>query len=118
MSCTAESAMRSASWSESLTGKLQQTQNVNPQRGHEMPAPCAHYPGTPPSRHRAAQQRSDARNEQGENPAHQVTGVSARQQIDKRATGRGGYIETVCSQLPPGRPLAEKKSETKDESHR
>src|SRR6267142_1103458 len=119
MSCTAESAMRSASWSEKvrLAGKLQQTQNVNPQRGHEMPVPRGHINDDAPRRHRTAQQRSDPCEQQSEHAAHQVNSMSAGQQINERTARRGRQIEAVRSQLTPCRPLPKKKSQPEYRSY-
>src|SRR5260370_34243690 len=41
--------------------------------------------------------------------------MRAGQQINKRAARRGGHIEPVRSQLPPSRPLPEKKNETEQQ---
>src|ERR1700730_6351290 len=97
MSCSADSAMRAASWSGNvdLACKLQQTQNVNPQPGHEMPVPSGDIHHNAPRCHGAAQKRSDACNEQCEDATHQVNGMRPGQEINERAAGRGGYIEAV-----------------------
>src|SRR5580704_11745471 len=120
MSCSAESAMRSASWQKNLllARKLQQTQNVDPQPGHEMPVPSRDIHHDAPPGQGKTQKRSDAGATQRKNAAEQVNRVRAGQQINKGAARRRRHVEPTSGQLAPRHPLTEKKNDSECKRHR
>src|SRR5712691_1584736 len=75
--------------------EFQQDQNVNPQNGHEMPIPAGDVQQNQLRLRRTMQQRSEASNQQSHHAAEQVRAVHAGQEINERAAGRRGNIETA-----------------------
>src|ERR1700747_1187159 len=101
-----------------LAGKLQKTQNENPQRGHEMPIPGGHIQGNCARLRRWPQKHGCSGRQQRKNTAEQVHSVRPSQKIKERTVGAGGYVEAACLQLAPDRPLSLQKTKAQHHGER
>src|ERR1700756_1673024 len=118
MSCvTTQSAMPQASLVKQLSCKLEQKQNVNPQRRHKMPIPTGNVHDDAARQDGPVQQRKESSSEQRQNAAHEMNGVSASQQIDERTAWGCGDIKATRRELLPRHPLPEQKQKSKSDGH-
>ena len=98
-----------------LPGEVKQSEDVNPQRRHEVPVPCGYVNDDAARLRRAMQPGRHPGIEQGENSSGEVHRVDPGQHVKERTADAGGKRGVGQPQLMPRVPLPGKKAEAKDD---
>src|SRR5271157_2517883 len=98
----------------SLPREVQQPEDIDPERAHEVPVPCGHINHDATRFRRTVQPASNPGIEKSKNTADQVDGVDPGQDEEERTARIGSPRNVGLLQFVPGIPLSSEKSQPQE----